>query len=164
MSPYESSGPGHGKQQDTSKNKGHRKRRPEPTWLRTGHRRQDSEREIEREREKEREALYRVLLLVRWRRKERQIVSGLRENTGHTQTHIGAGLWDPGGPGEPASPVSLCTGQDTALTAAHKGKFPRSEVGPGLPITLGDLATQSLPRAGGLLPAAVLAWGPACCG
>ena len=45
------------------------------------------------ERERERGALYRVLLLVRWRRRERQVVSGLRrKNTGHahTRTHTGA--------------------------------------------------------------------------
>lgn len=78
-------------------------------------------------REREREALYRVLLLMRWRRKERQIVSGLRENTGHAQTHIGAGLWDPEGTRGASPSFSLCTGQDMTLRAALKGKLPRSK-------------------------------------
>lgn len=53
---------------------------PEPTQLHQG---TENERQNERERE-----LYRVLLLVTWRRRERQIVSGLRrKNTEHTRTH-----------------------------------------------------------------------------
>ena len=61
--------------------------RPRTNMAASGHREQD------RTRERERGALYRVLLLVRWRRRERQVVSGLRrKNTGHahTRTHTGA--------------------------------------------------------------------------
>lgn len=56
---------------------------PEPTQLHQG-----TENETEgRGRGGGGERLYRVLLLVRWRRKERQIVSGLRrKNTEHTHT------------------------------------------------------------------------------
>jgi hypothetical protein len=82
----------------------------------------ETERERERERERGGGALYRVLLLVRWRRKERQIVSGLRENTGHAQTHIGRALGPRGDHGSQPL-LNLCTGQDMALRAAHKGKY-----------------------------------------
>lgn len=59
--------------------------RPRTNTAASGHREQD------RTREREREALYRVLLLVRWRRRERQVVSGLRrKNTEHAHTHARA--------------------------------------------------------------------------
>ena len=57
--------------------------RPRTNTAASGHREQD--------RTREREALYRVLLLVRWRRRERQVVSGLRrKNTEHAHTHTHA--------------------------------------------------------------------------
>lgn len=56
------------------------------------------------------------------RERERQIVSGLRENTGHAQTHIGRALGPRGDHGSQPL-LNLCTGQDMALRAAHKGKY-----------------------------------------
>ena len=82
---------GHCKRQDSGNDKKLRKQAQNQHGCVRAQRTGQNEREGERERE--REALYRVLLLVRWRRRERQVVSGLRrKNTGHahTRTHTRA--------------------------------------------------------------------------